>query len=299
VTTMVDAGSAGYATFPGFRQFIVAFARTSLYAFLHLCPTGLCTAPEVRPWDEINLKVTIRAVERNRDIIRGIKMRDAGPFTTEQRLEIFKKAKHLAKETKLPLMVHLGNQEAIGAGNLSREMLPLMEKGDILSHVYTPHTGRVIDSDGKAFPELLEARERGVILDVARGKNNVGFEVATLGLEKGILPSTISTDITSMNSNGPVFNLPTVTSQFMALGISLEQAIEMTTVNPAKALGLEDEIGSLEVGRQADVSIFKMLQGKWTFWDSVNNSIPAEKLLLPVSTFKSGQEIIAEPTLRG
>lgn len=38
----------------------------------------------------------------------------------------------------------------------------------------------------------------------------------------------------------------------------VERAIEMATINPACALGLDSEIGSLEVGKRADIAIFDM-----------------------------------------
>jgi 5-methylthioadenosine/S-adenosylhomocysteine deaminase len=40
--------------------------------------------------------------------------------------------------------------------------------------------------------------------------------------------------------------------------ISVEQAIEMATIEGAKAAGLDDEIGSLEAGKRADIAVFDM-----------------------------------------
>ena len=45
VTTIVDAGSAGAATFAAFPRHIIPSCHTEVIPFLHICQTGLATMP--------------------------------------------------------------------------------------------------------------------------------------------------------------------------------------------------------------------------------------------------------------
>lgn len=170
-----------------------------------------------------------------------------------------------------------------------------MESGDILSHVFTAQQGSALRANGTVLPELREAMERGVILDIANGRFNFSFRVARTGMAQGILPTTLSTDVTLPSIIGPVYGLTVTMSKFLALGLDLKQTVEMTTINPARALSIESRKGSLKPGMDADVSVLELLSGTWELPDSEQQIIEATTLIAPSMAVKSGQLIPAQP----
>ena len=69
----------------------------------------------------------------------------------------------------------------------------------------------------------------------------------------------------------------------------------MSTINPARALGIDNRAGSLQSGMDADISIVELLSGKWEAEDSVGQVIITTSLLTPRITIKTGVVIPAEP----
>jgi len=295
VTTVVDAGSAGQANFGGFPKYVIPSSRTTVFCFLHLGSLGLSIMPELRDWEEIDLDATAATIESNRDVIKGVKLRLVGNIVASAGIKVVEMAKRIAKTFELPIMVHIGDVSGKISPTLTQEFLPLMQSGDILSHVFTAKLGSIIRPDSTVLPELKEAMQRGVVLDIAHGKFNLSFEVARKGMAQGILPTTLSTDLTTLSLTGPVYGLTVTMSKFMALGLHLKQIIEMTTINPARALGIEGKGGSLKAGMDADVSILELLSGTWKLQDSEQQTIQATKLIIPTMTIKSGKLIPARP----
>ena len=150
--------------------------------------------------------------------------------------------------------------------------------------------------DGSFLPELKQAMQRGVILDIGRGRIHFNFKVAKNGLSQGILPTTISSDIVAPSITDRVYGLTALMSTLLELGLTLTRVIEMSTINPARALSLDDRIGSLKPGMVADISIMELLSGKWEIVDSEREVLTLTRLLSPVSTVKAGQPL---PVVKG
>lgn len=298
VTTVGDGGSAGEATFAGFAKYVIPAARTKVFCFLHLCSFGLIPEPELEDWDEVNLDAIAATIESYRDLIKGVKLRLVGNLVAREGVKVVETQKKIAKKFGLPIMIHIGDMDKRVSPTLTQEFLPLMEPGDILSHIYTGNFGNPLRPDGTVMPEMRSAMERGVIMDTATGKNNLSFEVARKSLAQGILPTTLSTDLTHRSLTGPTYSLPVTMAKFMALGLDLKQAITMTTINPARALHEEDKIGSLKPGMAADVSILELSSGKWKLEDARQQTIEASQMIMPSMTVKSGQVIPAQPVAK-
>ena len=116
--------------------------------------------------------------------------------------------------------------------------------------MFTANPGGILDSDGKLVPEAREAQDRGVWFDTAHGRMNFSFEVGEKILDQGMTPHCISTDLTLPGRARTVHSMTEMMSRFLAMGFTLDQVVTMTTLNPAKSVGIDDRLGSLAVGKQ-------------------------------------------------
>lgn len=290
VTTVVDGGSAGYANFGGFPAYVVPSSKTRMFCMVHIAANGLSRMPELRSLDDIDVGETARAVRDNRPLTQGVKIRAIGPTTEIAGVEIVKRAKSAADDSGSRLMVHIGELYHDGA-TLTRDLLPLLGPGDILTHAFTPNPGRILDRGGKVLPEVLDAKDRGVVIDTAFGRFNFGFDVARSAMDQGLMPDTIATDMTIPGRAQTVFSMPEMLTRFLALGLSLDDVIAMVTANPARALGMGDVLGSLEPGREADISVLEAVSGDWTVSDVKGQTLRTELAIRPTLTVRAGEVI--------
>ncbi len=289
VTTLVDAGSAGCYTFGGFPQYVVPSAHTRIFCMVHISRTGLNFQPELSRREDIDLEETVRVVQANRPLVQGVKLRAVGPAVPVMGIEMFNLAKQAARDGGVRLMVHIGDRFAGDGPTLTQQLLPLMDEGDIITHLFSGNPGRILDGQGSVLPEVLEAQERGVFFDTAHGRQNFSFDVARRALDQGVRPLSISTDLTIPGRLNTVHSMTEMLSRFMALGFSLEDTIRMATLNPARAIGMDDELGSLAPGRTADITVLEEATGDWLFHDTEGDTLRGDKALAPVLTVKGGE----------
>src|SRR5215468_1213780 len=289
VTTIVDAGSSGAATFAGFPRHIIPSCHTEIIPFLHICQTGLATNPDIIAERSINLDDTLKTVDQYRGLICGIKARMVSPALEIMGIEMPKLAKRAARESGTKLMVHIGDTEKRYDPTVIRKLLPLLEPGDILTHYFTANPGGVLDANGKLVPETREAADRGVWFDTAHGRMNFSFDVGRKIIDQGLLPHCICTDLTVPGRLRTVHSMTEMMTRFIGLGFTLPQVVTMCTANPARAIGAEQRLGSLVVGRQADVSVLERREGDWMVHDVLGAGLRVNQAMVPFVTVKRGQ----------
>jgi dihydroorotase len=289
VTTVVDAGSSGCATFSAFPRHILPKCETEVIPLLHICQTGLATNPDIIAESSIDLESTLRVAREHGGLIKGIKARMVSPALEIFGMEMPRLAKRAARESGVPLMVHIGDTTKRYDPNVIRELLPLLEPGDIVTHLFTANPGGVLDTNGRLVPEAKELAARGVWLDTAHGRMNFGFNVGRRVLDQGLTPHCISTDLTIPGRANTVHSMVEIMARFLGMGFTLEQVIAMSTVNPARAIGEANRLGSLAVGRQADISVLEVRDGRWVVYDTLRDSMKIDKTVVPVLTVKRGR----------
>lgn len=105
--------------------------------------------------------------------------------------------------------------------------------------------------------ELAHTRQKGVILGPFLGfphKNEVvnqGVESAAILHEAGV-KLAIMTDLPAMHTS----NLVVCAGMCHKAGLPLVEAMRAVTSNAAEILDLDDRIGSIEIGKDADITIF-------------------------------------------
>lgn len=294
VTTAVDAGSAGADTFPGFRKYVIDVSATRLFAQLNISSQGMISQ-EVGELDDIkwaSVPKALATIERHRDIILGVKVRLTRHTIVGASAGI--RPLHLAREAAdaagLPIMVH--PQEA-WCDSLD-DILAVMRGRDILTHCYHGFSHGILNADGTVRRSVREAMDRGVIFDVGHGAGSFSWEIAEQAMRQGVQPQTISSDLHAYNVHGPVFDLATTVSKFLHLRLSLDDAVRKVTETPARAIGMEGQIGTLAPGAWGDAVVFDRQEGRFELWDTHGQLRIGSERLVPVTVVRAGRVYRAE-----
>ena len=167
-----------------------------------------------------------------------------------------------------------------------------MRPGDILTHCFTGQSMRQIDDNGKLLDVAKRAWDMGVVMDIGHGAGSFSFETAAAMIEGGYQPHVISSDIHQFSIHGPLFDMPTCLSKFLALGMSLEDTIAAATIRPAEVMGMQQEVGTLRPGALADVALWQINEGDFTFYDIHMQPRQGKQLLTNTLTIINGREAV-------
>ena len=288
-TTVVDAGSAGADTFVGFRKYVIDVSQTRILAQLNISSQGMLTSEigEFEIPEYANVGKACQIIEQHRDLILGVKVRLTRNSIVSQRSGMLPlhQAREAADAAGLPIMVHPQDAWCDSIDDI----LKVMEKGDILTHCFHGRECGILDQHGWVRPSVHQAVEQGVIFDVGHGAGSFSWEVVESAISQGVEPQTISSDLHVYNVEGPVYDLATVVTKFLHLGMSIDTAIAKVTSVPAQVISMPDKIGTLRVGAWGDAVLFEHRSGQYQLVDSQGQVRTGRQKLMPVTVIRNGR----------
>jgi dihydroorotase len=171
-------------------------------------------------------------------------------------------------------------------------LLKKLRPGDIHTHVFAQQFP-ILAADGRVNDFMFEARARGIIFDLGHGAGSFWFRNAVPALRGGFPPDTLSTDLHMGNINGPVAGMVHILSKFLNMGMPLPEVIRRSTSEPARIIR-RTELGTLSPGAEADVAVFRLLEGKYSFADCGKAKMSGTQKLECQLTLRAGQ-IVYDP----
>ncbi len=286
VTTVVDAGSAGWKNFRTFREQTIDHSKTRVLAFLNIVGNGMKGGAIEQNLGDMDPKLTAIVARQNSDVIVGIKLAHySGP-----EWDPLDRTVEAGELVSMPVMIDFGGSTP----ELSMETL-LLEKlrpGDIYTHCFAHVRGRtpVVDENGMVRPFVKEAQSKGIVFDVGHGGGSFLFEQAMPAMEQNFLPNSISTDLHTGSMNGGMKDMLNIMSKFLNMGMSLQDVVARSTWAPAVYIQKE-ELGHLSVGADADIALLNLQEGDFGFVDTKGWKINGNKKLECELTLREGKVV--------
>ncbi len=293
VTSMVDAGSRGADNIGPILE-IARSAPNRMRILINISRLGNNPNPDPARrgefLDGIELADVAKArtaIEQNRQWIVGMKARLSRNIAANHDLEVLRLAVEAATPSGVPIMIHIGD-----TASPFPEILKLLRPGDIVTHCYAPPPHGIQDDAGRILPEVRAARRRGIRFDFGNGRNgHWTWAIAQSALAQGFPPDTISTDLEVVGRTEQVFDLPTVMSKFLTLGMPLNQVIACVTSHAARSFREFRDYGSLRKGGVADVTILELTKGTFDFVDNYKNTRMGTQKLVTRGVVVAGKRV--------
>jgi len=282
VTTVADAGCAGWRNFEDFKTRVIDRSKTRVLAFLNIVGNGMRGGAYEQDLADMAAAPAAEMAKKYPGVIVGIKTAHyAGPEWTP-----VENAVQAGTSANIPVMVDFGSDkpERPVAELVTKKLRP----GDIYTHMYSGLRHELVD--GHVNPGLVEGRKRGVIFDVGHGGGSFAWRVAVPSIKEGFVPDSISTDLHIGSMNAGMKDQINVMSKFLALGLSLDDVIKQSTWNPAREIKQEG-LGNLSVGAGADVAVLRLENGNFGFVDSFGGRLRAKQKLVCEMTLRDGKVV--------
>jgi dihydroorotase len=281
VTTLVDAGGAGWRNFSDFKDRVIDRSRTRVLALLNIVGNGMRGGKFEQDLADMEAGPTGETAKKYKGVVVGIKTAHyGGPEWAP-----VERAVEAGTAADVPVMVDFGTNHPD-----TRPMADLVTKklrpGDIYTHMYSGLRNELVD--GKPNPGMIEGRKRGVIFDVGHGGGSFVWRVAVPIVKAGFLPDSISTDLHIGSMNAGMKDMLNVMSKFLALGVPLDQVIRMSTWNPAREIK-QETLGHLSVGAIADIAVLRLETGRFGFIDMLGAKLTGTQKLTVEMTLKDGR----------
>ncbi len=281
ITTVVDAGTSGWRTFPDFKSKIIDKSTTRVLAFLSIAAGGYSVDKAQENVEEMDVQKTVETLKNNPDILVGVRI---GRYDGKEWTP-FERASEAAKLVNKPLFVECHLPEYSLEDQLKR-----MRAGDIITHAFENVSERmtVVDEQGKVRPFVLAAQKRGVLFDVGHGGGGFWFNQAVPAFKQGLWPNSFGTDEHRTSMNSGMKTMLNVMSKYLNMGMSIPDIIDRGSWRAAQSIKRQD-LGNLSVGSVADIAVLSIVNGKFGFVDSGNNKIEGDKKFEAELTVRGGK----------
>lgn len=286
-TTMLDAGSAGSHNYRGFVEFISGPSKVRIIGLINLSANGLVGRHgELLDPNNADVDGALEAIEEFPTVFLGAKIRNGAHIIGkgEQGRKHCEMAIEIAERSGTFLMTHISNPPIAIS-----EWLAMLRPRDIVTHCFRTGENNLFDDNNQLIEAVWEARDKGVLFDLGHGAGSFELARARAALDEGFYPDTISTDLHVQNICGPVYDMPTTMGKLQDLGLSLNQVLQRSTSDAAKAIGMEDTIGSLQVGREADIAVLSADEGPVEYVDSYGSQWTGRHRIASVHTIRAGE----------
>lgn len=288
ITAAVDAGSGGTANFEGMYQNVFSRAMITIRSFLNVAATGIITERYLENLDpsRFDEKKMALLFDRYKDVLLGFKVRVGRNTSGERNLEPLKRTVELAERFQCRVCLHATQLDA-GYDEIFR----IMRKGDIVCHIFQgDNQNNILGGSDHIEDYVYEGREKGILFDCACGRVNYSNQIMKTAFAEGFWPDIVSTDIIGFNIYGPkIHSLLSVMSQYLAMGMPLNDLVRAVTATPAHIMGLSNQIGTLEPGAKADIFITKLVENPMDITDKFGRTVHLNMTFVPLLTLKEGQ----------